>query len=297
MTPARAAGLSVLSNAFVIGVELTAGLLTGSVAILAGAANSLLDLMAALVAFFGLRFAYRPPDLDHPFGHGKGENVAAFVEGLLILVGAVWVIYEAVQRLLRGAQLQFLEVGMGVMLFSVLTNLVVSRFLYRMARQHDSLALEADARHLTADIYTSLGVVVGLGAVRLTGFEILDPLIALGVAVLILKSAWEVGRKSFPGLVDARLPAEEERVITQTIVEHYQEFIDFHQLRTRHSGKTHHVELHLVLSGRMSLEEAHRLCDHLEADIQARLPHTSVIIHCEPPLEEPPPPRVQTGSP
>ncbi|HJW88091.1 MAG TPA: cation diffusion facilitator family transporter, partial [Dehalococcoidia bacterium] len=150
MTPARAAGLSVLSNAFVIGVEVTAWLVTGSVAILAGAANSLLDLMAALVAFFGLRFAYQPPDLDHPFGHGKAENIAAFVEGLLILVGAGWVIYEAARRLLTGAKLELLGVGIGVMLFSVAVNLGVSRFLYRMARRYDSLALEADARHLPA---------------------------------------------------------------------------------------------------------------------------------------------------
>lgn len=286
MTPARAAGLSVLSNALVIGVEVTAGLVTGSVAILAGAVNSLLDLMAALVAFFGLRFAYRPPDLDHPFGHGKAENIAAFVEGLLILVGGGWVIYEAVRRLLTGAQLQFLEVGMGVMLFSVLTNLVVSRFLYRMARRYDSLALEADARHLTADIYTSLGVVVGLGAVRLTGFELLDPLVALGVAVLILKSAWEVGRKSFPGLVDARLSAGEEQVIMGILQEHYQDFLEFHELRTRRSGRTRFVELHLVLSGQVTLEDAHRLCDHLEGDIQKSLPHCSITIHLEPPAGE-----------
>jgi cation diffusion facilitator family transporter len=287
MTPTRAAGISVLSNIFVIGIEVTAGVLTGSVAIIAGAANSLLDLIAALIAVLGLRVAYRPPDHGHPFGHGKAENVAAFAEGILILVGAGWVIYEAVGRLVTGVKLEFLEVGMGVMLVSVTVNFAVSRFLFRMARRHDSLALEADARHLVADIYTSLGVVVSLVLVRLTGFELLDPIVALGVALLILKAAWDVGRKTFPGLVDARLPKEEERVIVDTIVEHYRQFIDFHELRTRHSGRTHYVELHLTLAAKMSLEEAHKLCDHLEKDIQARLPNTEVTIHCEPPEKEP----------
>ena len=289
MTPARAAGISVLSNIFVIGIELTAGVLTGSVAIVAGAANSLLDLMAALIAFLGLRVAYQPPDAGHPFGHGKAENLAAFAEALLIVGGAGWVIYEAVGRLASGVKLEFLEVGIGVMLVSASVNFGVSRFLFRMARKHDSLALEADARHLVADIYTSLGVIVSLVLVRLTGFELLDPVVALGVALLILKSAWDVGRKTFPGLVDARLPVAEERVIVDTIVEHYRQFIDFHELRTRHSGRTHYVDLHLTLSGKISLEEAHRLCDHLEKDIQARLPNTSVTIHCEPPEKKPAP--------
>jgi len=282
MTPTRAAGISVLSNIFVIGIEVTAGVLTGSVAIIAGAANSLLDLIAALIAFLGLRVAYQPPDHGHPFGHGKAENVAAFAEGILILVGAGWVIYQAVGRLVTGVKLEFLEVGMGVMLVSVAVNFAVSRFLFRMARKHDSVALDADARHLMVDIYTSLGVVLSLVLVRLTGFELLDPIVALGVALLILKAAWDVGRKTFPGLVDARLPPEEERLIVETMLEHHREFIDFHELRTRHSGSTHYVDLHLIVSGKTSLEEAHQLCDHLEADIQARLPNTSVTIHCEP---------------
>jgi cation diffusion facilitator family transporter len=289
MKPTRAAGASILSNSSLILLKLGIGLAMGSMAVIAEAVHSLLDLVAAVIAFFGLRVAYTPPDAGHPFGHGKAENISAFVEGLLILLAAGLVIFEAVRRLITGVEVRLLEAGMGVMAFSVVVNIFVSRFLYRVARENDSLALEADARHLTADIFTSVGVLAGLVLVRVTKVYFLDPVIALGVALYIIRTGWEVGRKSFPGLLDARLPAAEERVIVDTIVEHYRQFIDFHELRTRHSGRTHYVDLHLTLSGKTSLEEAHGLCDHLEADIQARLPNTSVTIHCEPPEKKPAP--------
>lgn len=295
MGPTQAARVSILSNSSLILLKLGTGLAMGSMAVIAEAVHSLLDLAAAVIAFFGLRVAYTPPDAEHPFGHGKAENISAFVEGLLILLAAVLVIYEAVRKLVTGVEVRLLEAGMGVMAFSVVVNLFVSRFLYRVARENDSLALEADARHLTADIFTSLGVLAGLVLVRVTDFYLLDPLIALGVALFIIRTGWEVGKKSFPGLLDARLPAGEEQVVRGILQEHYQDFVEFHELRTRRSGRTRFVELHLVLSGQVPLEEAHRLCDHLEGDIQKSLPHSSITIHLEPPAGEKPPPAPAGG--
>ena len=286
MTATRAAGVSVLSNIFIILLEGSVGLAMGSLSVMAGALDSVLNLMASLIAFFGLTVAYRPPDHGHPFGHGKAENLSALVEGLLILAGAAIIIFQAVRKLLGGVTLQHLGWGMGVMAFSAIANILVSRFLYRQAKRHDSLALEADAKHLVADVYTSLGILGGLLVVRLTGFNALDSLVAMGVAVLILKMAWDVSRRSVPGLVDARLPAEEEAIIQGIIEEHYRDFVNFHELRTRSSGRTRYIELHLVLSGKATLDEAHQLCDHLEGDLASRLPHASITIHVEPWAEE-----------
>ncbi|MEE8471858.1 MAG: cation diffusion facilitator family transporter [Dehalococcoidia bacterium] len=284
-TKTGAASLSILSNSCLIALKLVVGVLTGSVSVIAEAVHSLLDLVAAIIAFFGIRMADQPPDEQHPFGHGKVENLSAVAEAGLILVAAGFVIYEAVNRLRTGARVELVEVGMAVMLVSVVVNIVVSRRLYRVARATDSVALEADARHLTVDIYTSAGVFLGLLAVRLTGLFILDPIIALGVAVIILKAAYDVTRKSFGGLLDEKLPPAEEGLVKASIMEHFGELLGFHELRTRKSGSMRYIDLHLVMVTGASLEEAHRLCDHLEADIMSKLPNASVTIHCEPASE------------
>lgn len=282
---ARAALLSIAANTALVVVKIGAGLAMGSISLVALGLDSLLDLAAAVVAFLGIRVASHPPDANHPFGHGKAESLSAAVAGGLIFVTAAIVIVEAVRRILSGVSPHLLELGMGVMLVSLTVDLVLSRYLFRVARQTESVALEADAWHLATDVYTSLGVLVGLGVVRLTGFNLLDPLIALGVAGLILKSGWSVTRKSWSGLLDERLPAAEEGIIAAAILEHGREMVGFHQLRTRRSGSVRYIDLHLVLEKSVTLEQAHSLCDHLEADIKVRLPHSVVNIHCEPPEE------------
>jgi cation diffusion facilitator family transporter len=284
-TKTGAASLSILSNSCLIALKLVVGVLTGSVSVIAEAVHSLLDLVAAMIAFFGIHMADQPPDEQHPFGHGKVENLSAVAEAGLILVAAGFVIYEAVNRLRTGATVELVEVGMAVMAVSMVVNILVSRRLYRVARATDSVALEADARHLTVDIYTSAGVFLGLLAVRLTGFYILDPIIALAVAVIILKAAYDVTRKSFGGLLDEKLPPEEEGLVKASIMEHGGELLGFHELRTRKSGSMRYIDLHLVMAKGASLEEAHRLCDHLESDIMQKLSNASVTIHCEPASE------------
>jgi cation diffusion facilitator family transporter len=168
------------------------------------------------------------------------------------------------------------------MAFSAVANFFVSRRLHRIAHSTDSIALEADAWHLTTDVYTSLGVFAGLVVVRLTHWYILDPIIAIGVALLIIRAAWNITRKSISGLVDTRLPKPEEDIITASITEHLGEITGFHELRTRKAGSQRYIDLHLVLPKSVTLEEAHKLCDHLEGDIKNKLSNGLVTIHCEP---------------
>jgi len=281
-TKSRAAGLSIASNSLLILLKIAAGLITGSIAILAEAIHSLLDLAAAIIAFISVRMSDRPADELHPFGHGKVENISGVVEGSLIFVAAGIIIYEAVKRLIAGAAVELLEVGIGVMTVSVVVNIFVSRHLLKVSRSTDSIALEADARHLTTDVLTSLGVLIGLVAVRLTGLNLLDPIIALIVALLIIKAAYDITRKSFLGLMDTRLPRAEEEKIMSSLLEHGGELVGFHKLRTRKAGSQRYIDLHLVMPKNVSIDEAHRMCDHLERHIQTKLLNTSITIHVEP---------------
>ncbi len=281
-TKTGAAGLSVLSNTLLILLKLVAGILTGSVSIIAEAIHSGIDLLAALIAFVSLRIAGRPADREHPFGHGKVENVSGTIEAVLIFVAAIFIIYQAINRIIAGASVEYLGIGIAVMAISVVVNIIVSRHLLRIARDADSIALEADARHLTADVYTSLGVMAGLVVVQVTGLNILDPIIAIGVSIFIMRAAYNLTRRAFPPLIDVRLPEDEEALIESTMSEHMGELVGFHELRTRKAGSERYIELHVTMARDASIERAHSLCDHLEEDIRSRLPHTHVTIHVEP---------------
>jgi cation diffusion facilitator family transporter len=278
----RAAAVSILSNFTLISVKLVAGMVTGSVSLLAEAIHSLMDLAAAVIAFFSVRIADKPADEMHPFGHGKAENISGAVEGALIFIAAAIIIREAIKRLIGGASLEMLDIGIGIMAASIVINVLVSRYLLRVARKTDSLALEADAYHLTTDVITMAGVLAGLIIVRLTGLMILDPIVAIIVALLIVKAAFDITRKSFGGLMDRRLPEEEENIIKSTINEHSGQLVNFHGLLTRKSGSDRYIELHMVMPGDMSVQEAHEICDHLEQDIAQKLPQAKVTIHIEP---------------
>jgi len=281
-TKTGAAGLSVLSNTLLILLKLVAGILSGSVSIIAEAIHSSIDLLAALIAFVSLRIAGRPADREHPFGHGKVENVSGTIEAVLIFVAAIFIIYEAINRIIAGASVEYLGIGIAVMAISVVVNIIVSRHLLRIARDSDSIALEADARHLTADVYTSLGVMAGLVVVQVTGLNILDPIIAIGVSLFIMRAAYNLTRRAFPSLIDVKLPEEEEALIVSTMSEHMGALVSFHELRTRKAGSERHIELHMMMARDASIERAHSLCDHLEEDIMSRLPHAHVTIHVEP---------------
>lgn len=281
-TKTSAAGLSVISNTLLILLKVVAGILSGSISVIAEAIHSGIDLVAAGIAFLSLRIAGRPADKEHPFGHGKVENISGTIEAGLIFVAAAFIIYQVTERIINGAVIEYVTIGIAVMAVSVVVNILVSRHLLRIARETDSIALEADARHLTTDVYTSLGVLAGLIIVRITGFNILDPIIALGVALLILRAAYNVIRRAFPPLIDVRLPEDEEALIASSIREHFGELVGFHELRTRKAGSERYIELHLVMAKDASVGEAHKLCDHLEEDIRSKLTNASVTIHVEP---------------
>jgi cation diffusion facilitator family transporter len=265
-----------------VALKLAAGIVMGSVSVISEGVHSAVDLLAAFIAFFSIRAAAKPADEEHEFGHGKIENISGTIEALLIFGAAALIIYEAIDKIINRAKPEFLTAGIGIMAFSAVLNFFVSRFLHKIAHRTDSVALEADAWHLTTDVYTSLGVFVGLIVVEITHWYILDPIIAICVALLILRAAWNITRKSMRDLVDERLPKAEEDIITASILEHVGELAGFHELRTRKAGSQRYIELHLVLPKKVTIEEAHRLCDHLEEDIKGKLPEGNVTIHCEP---------------
>ncbi len=281
-TKENAAKLSITSVSLLIVLKVVASILTGSISIRADAVHSALDLIAAVTTFIGVRISGRPADERHPFGHGKAENISSTVVAGLIFTAAGIIIYTAVRRLIVEAPLESIGIGIYITAAAIVINILISRYLSKVARATDSPALEADARHLFSDVLSSVAVLAGLVVVRLTGLNILDPIIALLVALLILKVGYDTLRKSFGGLVDVRLPKTEEAEIKSCIIEHYSEVVSFHKLRTRKAGSQRYIDLHLIMPKNASVEEAHRMCDHLEQDIENRLHHTSVTIHVEP---------------
>ncbi|GIV19278.1 MAG: cation transporter [Armatimonadota bacterium] len=276
-----AAAVSVVSNSTLVVLKLLVGFLSGSVSIIAEGIHSANDLIAALIAFISVRISERPPDREHPYGHGKAESISAAAEAILIVGAAVWIVIEAVRKLLKPEPVEHLGIGTAVMGISVLLNILVSRYLFRVAREEDSPALEADAHHLATDVYTSLGVVGGLVLTGLTGWYVIDPLMAIGVAVLILRIGLSLTLKSLHHLMDAQLPiAEVSRI--EGILNGETRIHSWHNLRTRKSGSTRHIDLHIVFRNDATLLEAHQVADELEKRIAEELAPAHVVIHVDP---------------
>jgi len=278
----KAALISIASNTSLILLKLIAGFVTGSVSLIAEAIHSVMDLVAAIVAFISVRVSDRPADKEHQYGHGKAENISGVIEGILILIAAGLIAKEAIHKISTGVTLEIVEVGIGVMAVAIVVNILVSRYLYKISRSTDSLALEADAAHLTTDVMTMGGVFIGLIVVRITGLNILDPIIAILVALMIVRAAINIIRKSFGGLMDVSLPEVEQRAIASCLMEHKDHIVGFHKLRTRKAGSHREIDLHLVISRTAHVEDAHHLCDHLEEDIEKILDNAEVNIHVEP---------------
>jgi cation diffusion facilitator family transporter len=295
-TKSGAAALSIASNALLIAIKLAAAALTGSIAILTEAVHSLIDLVASVVAFVSVRKADEPADAEHPYGHGKVESLAATIEGMLILVGAGIIVYEATHRLVVGAQVETVGVGIAVMGFSVLANLVVSTVLSRQARLHDSPALEGDAAHLRADAMTSAGVLLGLGLVALTGAAAFDSITALVVAGAIVTAGIRIIRRSSGALVDEALPADElDRIEAAIAAARTPEVAGYHKLRARRAGARRHIDLHVQYRSGTSLERAHELSHEMRDAIEARIPSAEVLIHVEPESSLRDPARARSG--
>jgi cation diffusion facilitator family transporter len=260
-------------------------MISGSVSIISEAIHTLIDLAAAVMAYYSVRISEKPADEKHPFGHGKFENISGVVEALLIFVASGWIIYHAIVRLTEGEQLLTqtgLTIGFVVMFVSAIVNLIVSRRLYRVARETDSIALKADALHLSTHVYTSAGVGVSLAVIYFTGWHFLDPIAAIVVASYILKEAIEILVEAFRPLADTSLPKEEVEKIRETITGNLGNAKDYHMLRTRKTGSNREVDFHLEVPGEMSVSDSHRLCDEIEEELHKVLPKLKVTIHVEP---------------
>ncbi|MDW8290721.1 MAG: cation diffusion facilitator family transporter [Armatimonadota bacterium] len=278
---ALAAAISVASNSSLVALKLLVGWASGSVSIIAEAIHSANDLLAALIALVSVRIAERPPDAQHPYGHGKAEGISAAIEALLIVGAAIWIIVESVDRILHPRPVENLTLGIAVIGISALLNTVVSRYLFRVAREEDSPALEADAQHLATDVYTSLGVIAGLALTGATDWHLVDPLVAIGVALLILHIGWSLTTKSVHHLMDTQLPTAEVSRI-ELILNGEPRIHSWHNLRTRKAGNTRHIDLHIVFRNDATLVEAHQVADELEKRIAAELAPAQVVIHVDP---------------
>ena len=275
----RTARLSVISNSLLIAMKLAAGIISGSVSIISEAIHSSLDLVAAIIAFFAVKISGTPADERHPFGHGKFENVSGVIEALLIFVASAWIVSEAIDRFIHPGETEALGLGVLVMAISAVVNTLVSRRLYKVAHQTDSVALEADALHLKTDVITSAGVALGLALIWLTGWHVLDPIIALGVAVIIIYESYMLLRKAFFPLLDTALSPDEMKKLTG-ILEEMQ--IKYHDLKTRAAGHQRFVEFHLDVPPQDTIETIHSQCDIIEERLEREFRDIDVIIHPEP---------------
>ena len=282
-TRAGAAWLSVVSNCVLIVLKVIAGVLTGSIAILTEAIHSAVDLVASFVALFSVRKADEPADEDHPYGHEKAENVAAGAEAMLILLGAVIIVAEAVRRLINGSEVESVRIGIAIIAGSIVVNLIVSGYLYRRARELESPALEGDAAHLRADALTSVAVLVGLVLVEVTGEASFDSIAALLVAGAIVATGVRLMLRSGRVLMDEALPEPEMDLIEEVIATaRPPEMAGYHRLRGRRAGSRRHVDLHVQFRSGTSLEDAHREAHRLRDAIESKFNNCDVLIHVEP---------------
>jgi cation diffusion facilitator family transporter len=283
---ARFAWLSIAAAVATIALKMSAFALTGSVGLLSDALESVVNLVAAVVALVALTIAVRPADDEHQYGHAKAEYFSAGAEGLMILVAAGAIVASASSRFLHPRPLAQVGVGVAVSVVAAIINGAVAYVLLRAGRQHRSITLTADGRHLLTDVWTSAGVVLGVTAAALTGWDRLDPLVALGVGVNIVVSGWRLVRHSVGGLMDTALPAGDHAAIEVVLRGYEAEGIRFHALRTREAGARRFVSVHVLVPGAWSVQTGHDLLERLEADVRAALGGCQVFTHLEP-LEDP----------
>ncbi len=277
----RFALLSVVAAVLTIGLKTAAYLITDSVGLLSDALESVVNLAGALMALAMLTIAARPADEDHAYGHYKAEYFSSGAEGTLILIAAASIAAAAVERLAHPKSLEQLGLGLGVAIVAAVVNLGAALVLLRAAKRHDSITLEANAHHLLTDVWTSAGVVVGVVAVDLTGWNRLDPVIALVVAANIVWTGVRIVRKSVSGLMDTALPVDEQTLIRNALEPHRQAGVEYHALRTRQSGSRRFVSLHVLVPGSWNVHRGHQLVERIEKDIQQALPNVIVFTHLE----------------
>lgn len=285
-TLTRFARLSIAASVFIIALKTGAYLLTGSVGFLSDALESIINLVAAGMMLWMLTIAARPPDESHLYGHDKAEYFSSSVEGVLILVAAGGIAWTAVQRLLHPLPLEKLGLGLGISSLAALLNFTVARILISQGKKHRSISLEADGQHLMTDVWTSVGVIGGVGAVALTGWQVLDPLVALGVAVNIVFTSVHLLRRSVAGLMDASLSMDEQQKIADVLTRYREKGIEFHALRTRQGAVRRFVSFHVLVPGEWTVHDSHHIAEDIERDIREAITDAVVFTHLEPVEDE-----------
>lgn len=279
-----AAVLSIVSNSLLIILKIIAGIISGSIGIISEAIHSGSDLLASLITFFSVSESTKPADEDHQFGHGKYEDFASLLEGILIILAAFYIIYEAIKKIIFSLQIEVdANIGLTVMMFSIVANFFVSKYLFLTAHKTGSTALYADGEHLRTDIYSSLAVLIGLVLVKITGNHIFDPLIAIMVAVIIFAAGYKIFEHSRQSLLDASLSENENSQIREIVASMIGDgVIALKSLRTRKAGLKKNIDIILIVAKTMQISESHKLCDKIEAEIEAHIHNTDTTIHLEP---------------
>ena len=284
--PTFYAWISVATSVVVIALKFAAYFLTGSVGLLSDAVESVVNILAALIALAVLTYASAKPDHEHNFGHEKAEYFSSGIEGALIFVAAAAIIWSSVPRLFNPQPLDQVWLGLGLSVVASIANAACALVMLRAAKAHRSITLEADARHLLTDVWTTAGVFVGVVLVQATGWLRLDPIIAIAVALQIFWTGWGLISRSFSGLMDRAVPDEDRAVIVEVLETLRRDGGDYHMLRTRVAGAKSFVDVHVLVPGKMTVQQGHDLAERLEGEIAAKLPHVEVLTHLEP-LEDP----------
>lgn len=277
-----AAGVSITSNAIIILLKIVAGILSGSISIISEAIHSFSDFLASVLTFFAVSRSSEPADKEHPFGHGKYEDMSGFIEGGLIVFAGFYIIYEAVKKLVFGCDLKTEPMlGIGVMTFAVVANYFVSSYLFCVAKKSDSVSLYADAEHLRTDIFSSMGVLFGLILIKCTGYAILDPIIALIVALIIIKAGYSISKDTLNNLLDGSLPLSEIEKI-ENILNGNSSIVGYKNIKARKVGHCKDIEITVFFNPDLKISECHKICDDIENAIEKELDEVTIVIHAEP---------------
>lgn len=276
------AWFSIGASILTIIIKWSAYEITGSVGFLSDAMESFINLAAGIIALIMLTIAALPPDKEHPFGHDKAEYFSSLIEGILIVLAAIGIVYAAVNRIYHPRPLEELNIGMALSILATLINFATSRILMHYGRKHNSITLEADAQHLMTDVWTTIGILAGILLVKLTNWQLLDPLMAIVVAISIVYTGAKLIIRSTDGLMDSKL-SEKELVVIRKILDRYKgQGVDYHALYTRQSSSKSFITFHLLIPGDLTIYQSHEFSKKIEKEITAELPHSSVFIHLEP---------------
>lgn len=281
--------LSVVSNTLLVIFKLVVGLIIGSISVISEAIHSGVDLVAAIIALIAVKESNKPPDTKHRYGHGKVENISGTIEAILIFFAAAWIIFEAIMKLSHSEPVENISYGVIIMLISSIINFIVSSRLFKVGKETDSLALLADAWHLRTDVWTSMGVAIGLFLLWIgkmifpeVNLNWIDPVAALIVAFLIINAAYKLTIQSASGLLDVSLPQDEEQKVIDIIKFERKGVYSYHNFKTRKAGADRFVEFHLIVDADMTVLKSHDICDEMTSKIKDALPETIVMIHIEP---------------